>query len=72
MINTTLRPVDRFLEDNGLNYRHLALEAARGNTLPLVEIGGDVFVAKSDGERFTDRLAYRAIGMSAGLSAGEL
>jgi hypothetical protein len=72
MINSTLRPIDRFLEDNSLNYRHLALEAARGNTLPLVEIGGDVFVARSDGQRFTDRLALRAIGTAAGISAGDM
>ncbi len=70
MINTSLKTVERFLEDNALNYRHLAIEAARGNTLPMVEIGGDLFVAKSDADRFTDRLQLRALSAATGGNGG--
>ena len=60
MIRTNLKPLDAFLQHNGLTCRHLALEAAKGNVLPLVEIGSDVFSTEEGCSRFLGRLHIRA------------
>jgi hypothetical protein len=72
VIRTTLTPADAFLERDGLTYKHLALEAARGNVLPLVMIGTDIFVTETDAERFRGRLHIRAINAASGIDSGEV
>ena len=67
MLRTNLTPADSFLGENQLSYRHLAIEAARGNTLPLVDIGGDLFVTEDACRRFLGRIHTRSFNAATGL-----
>jgi hypothetical protein len=57
----TMRPLQDFLTANGLEPRHLETLAAEGYVVPVVEIDGDTFILREEGQELIAKLKVRAL-----------
>ena len=59
--NDTLRPLQDFLADNGLEARHLEALAEQGFTIPIIKIDGDAFIPRDEAQELVGKLKVRAL-----------